>query len=64
MFSFDSDEYFNRTEGWYLDDIAIVKRTGWAGGENSTSESIQNWSMQHRLQIPDQPATQPENQAR
>ena len=50
MFSFQSDEYFNRSEGWYIDDILLWKRTTLLGAEGSESEFAEDWAMKRRVE--------------
>ncbi len=50
MFSFESDEVFNRSEGWYLDDILLWKRTSWQDSEDVTPPPLIDWEMRQRLE--------------
>lgn len=48
MFSFDTDDYYNRSEGWYIDDVLLWKRTTWSNAEESTLLPPANWAVEQR----------------
>lgn len=48
MFSFESDEWYSR-EGWFIDDVRIVKRVAGNRASNGTQEPSEPGAMERRI---------------